>query len=120
METTFYDGKGHPVIYLSKDYNNSFYTWNGYAVAYLYEDKIYGWRGRHIGWLFDGVIYDLQGYRVGSIRSKCPYAVYSEYAKYAKYAQYGRYARYAAYTRPALSSLYSNIGLEDFITQDKI
>lgn len=119
METTFYDGKGNPVIYLSPNNDNSFYTWNGEAVAYLIDEKIYGWGGSHIGWLLDDIIYDLNGYRVGSTREKCPYAVYAEYAKYAKYARYARYARYAANVRPALSTSYSNMELAKFISQDK-
>ena len=39
METTFYNKTGKPQIYLSTDYDNSFYTWEGHAVAYLHEDK---------------------------------------------------------------------------------
>ncbi|TSJ47618.1 4-fold beta flower protein [Fluviicola chungangensis] len=119
-EITFYDGKGHPLIYLSPDNDDSFYLWSGHAVAYLIREQIFGWRGNHIGWLIDGVIYNLEGYRVGSTREKCPYAVYAEYAKYAKYARYARYGRYAPYAKPALQSTYSNIGLEEFISQNRV
>ena len=120
MEITFYDKAGHPKIYLSPQNQDSFYTWNGHAVAYLYDDKIYGWRGKHIGWLINGIIYDLKGYKIGSTREKCPYSVYSEYSKYSKYSRYSRYSRYSAYSKPSLSSSYQDIDLVDFISQDKV
>lgn len=119
MEITFYNKTGHPQIYLSVENDNSFYTWDGYAIAYLYDDKIYGWRGKHIGWYIDGTIFDLHGYRVGSTKEKCPYSVYSEYSKYSKYSRYSRYSRYSPYAKPSFSSSYSDTDLIDFITQDK-
>ena len=48
MEITFYNKTGHPQIYLSVENENSFYTWDGHAVAYVYDDKIYGWKGKDI------------------------------------------------------------------------
>lgn len=119
-EVTFYDRTGHPKIYLSPSKKDSFYTWDGHAVAYVYNDKIYGWRGRHIGWLKEGIIYDLDGYRVGSTKEKCPYSVYSQYSKFSKYSQYSRYSRYSANSTPTFSSGYTNIDLVDFISQDKV
>lgn len=120
METTFYDRTGHPKIYLSSEYGDSFYTWKGHAVAYVVDELIYGWRGRHIGFLVSGIIYDLKGYKIGSVKEKCPYSVYSEYSKYSKYSQYSRYSRYSPYSRPSLSSSYSDMNLEAFISQNKI
>ena len=120
MEITFYNRTGHPQTYLSTENDNSFYTWDGHAVAYLHEDKVYGWRGKHIGWYIDGVIYDLKGYRVGSTREKCSYSVYSEDSKYSKYSRYSRYSRYSPYSKPSLSSMYASIDLLEFITQDRV
>lgn len=120
MEVTYYDKTGHPKIYLSEQNDNSFYTWDGHAVAYLVEDKIYGWKGKHIGWHIDGVIYNTDGYRVGSIKEKCPYSVYSEYSKYSKYSRYSRYSRYSPYSKPSLSTSYSQEELVEFISQDKV
>jgi len=120
QEITLYDQTGHPLIYLSPENDNSFYTWDGHAVAYLYDSElIYGWKGKHIGWYINGVIYDLQGYRVGSISEKCPTSVYSESSKYSKYSQYSRYSRYSPYSRPSLKSSYSDVKLINFITQNK-
>jgi len=120
MEITFYDKTGHPKIYLSTENDNSFYTWEGHAVAYVYEDKIFGWKGKHIGWYNDGILYDLNGYRVCSIREKCPYSVYSEYSKYSKYSRYSRYSRYSPYSKPSFRSSYADTDLIDFITQDRV
>ena len=120
METTFYDKTGRPKIYLAAQYGDSFYTWDGHAVAYHIGEQIFGWRGHHIGWLISGIIYDLNGYKVGSVKEKCPYSVYSEYSKYSKYSQYSRYSRYSAHSKPSLTNSYSDTDLESFISQDKV
>ena len=86
METTLFDGRGHPGAYIADDGENSVYLWSGHAVAYVVGELVYGWNGRHLGWFVDGVVYDLQGQRVGSVRERCPYATYAEPAKYAKYS----------------------------------
>lgn len=120
MEITFYDKNGHPVVYLSTENENSIYTWDGNAVAYIINDLIYGWRGKHLGWYINGILYDLRGYKVGSIKEKCPCSTYSEYSKYSKYSRYSRYSRYSPYSRPSLSISYSDLELINFITQDKV
>ena len=120
MEITFYNKTGHPQIYLSDEHENSFYTWDGHAVAYLYKDKIYGWKGKHIGWYQDGSIYDLNGYKAGSIKEKCPCIVYIENVKYVKYVQYSRYCRSSSYSKPLFSQSYCDMDLIDFIAQNKI
>ena len=63
MELTLFNQTGHPVIYFSAEDENSIFTWDGHAVAYIEEELIYGWRGKHIGWYYNGVVYDLFGYR---------------------------------------------------------
>ena len=120
MEITLYTTKGKPEAYISEENDNAIYLWSGHAVCYISDDKIYGWRGKHIGWFTNGIIYDLKGYRVGYTKEKCPYAVYAEYAKYAKYAKYSKYAKYAAYARPALSTGNSELGLIEFLSQNKV
>ncbi|NLK16200.1 MAG: hypothetical protein GX311_07385 [Bacteroidales bacterium] len=120
METTLYDKSGRPIAYISSDNDDAIYLWDGHAVCYVYDSKIYGWRGKHIGWFIDGIIYDNSGYRVGYIRKKCPSATYATPAKYAKYARYAKYAKYAAYARPALSTGQSDLGLKEFLEQDRV
>lgn len=120
MEITFYNETGHSRTYLSSEKDNSFYTWDGHAVAYLYDDKIYGWKGKHLGWYFDGVIYDLNGYKIGSTREKCSYSPYSEDSKFSKFSRHSRFTRDSPYSKPSLTSMYANIDLLEFITQDRV
>ncbi|WP_423143225.1 4-fold beta flower protein [Pseudomonas chlororaphis] len=93
----------------------SIYLWSGHAVAYISGENLHGWNGRHIGWFVNGVFYNRLGHRVGSIGSKCPYALYATPAKYAKYTKYAKYARCAVYVRPGLSSGYSQEPFEEFL-----
>jgi hypothetical protein len=117
METTIYSKNGEPVAYIADD-GESLYVWDGYAVAYLYEDKVYGWNGEHLGWFVDGIIYDLQGLRVGFIRDRCPAATYAEPAKSAKYARSAKSARSAPSARSAFSTGYKE--LRDFLEKGSI
>jgi len=119
METTLYNSKGVPQVYIADD-NSTIYTWGGHAVAYIIDDAVYGWNGKHLGFFEHGIIYDLNGYKVGYTKEACPYAVYASYAKCAKYAQYAKYGRYARYTKPSYSLSNSSVDLLDFVEQGKI
>jgi hypothetical protein len=120
MEITFYNKKGQPQIYLSDEEENTFYTWDGHAVAYLFDDKIYGWKGKHIGWYHEGVIYDLYGYKVGSIEEKCLGITYVAKVKFVKYTKYNRFCRCVPQSKPLFSLSYCDMSLIDFITQNRI
>ena len=48
------------------------------------------------------------------IQEKCPSTTYVTPAKYAKYA------KYSACARPAFSTTQSDIGLKEFLEQDRI
>ena len=120
MEVTLYDGRGKPVAYIAADKENSIYTWNGHAIAYITEDKVYSWKGRHLGWFIDGVIFDRQGYRVGSIAKRCPYSTYTQPAKYAKHVKYAKNAKYAASAKPALRVTYGRTQLIDFLNNSVV
>ncbi len=120
METTLFDGTGHPVAYVADDGENSIYLWSGHAVGYIVGELVYGWNGHHLGFFIDGVIYDTRAQRVGSIRDKCRYATYAEPAKYAKYAKYAKHARHAPYARPALSLSYSEQSFEAFLKEGAV
>lgn len=121
LEINIYDKTGHPRIYLSCEFYDSFYTWDGHAVAYLEEDKIYGWKGKHIGWYIDGVIYDMNGYKVGSNKENCPYVAVSEVPKHSKYNRIVRFEKVESlYSRPSLKLSYTDRDLVDFISQNKV
>jgi len=58
MEVTLFDKNGIAVAYITTDYNNSIYLWDGSPVAYLYEGKhVYGINGKHLGWFEEDVLY---------------------------------------------------------------
>ena len=120
METTLYDGHGHPIAYIADDDEHSIYLWSGPAVAYIVDENLFGWNGRHLGWFVDGVLYNLKGYRVGSVRNKCSHAVYEGHAKYAKYIKHAKHARYAASARPTLKLSYSNEDLSGLLKQGMV
>jgi hypothetical protein len=120
METTLFDGRGHPVAYIAEDDDNSIYLWSGHAVAYVLGENVFGWNGRHLGWFVEGVMYDSRGRRVGSVGARCPYATHSEPMKYVKYAKYAKYARHVAYARPAFSLSYAEEPLDEFLKQGAV
>ena len=118
METTIYDIHRRARIYLAEDAENSIYTWNGHAVAWLDGDEVYGWRGRHIGWFVDGILYDGTGYRVGFTAEKCPVAPYPEPAKFSRHTRTQRFTHSNPYARPTFSQGNSQQDLDAFIRQD--
>ena len=66
MERTLFNKDGNAVAYISDDSLNTIYLWEGYPVAYVYEEQhIYGINGRHLGWMIDQVIYNNNGERIG-------------------------------------------------------
>jgi hypothetical protein len=120
MEITLFNKTGQPVVYFSAEHENSIFTWDGHAVAYIEDELIYGWRGKHIGWYFNGVVYDVFGYKLGSVKDKCPCPTLEEEVKGTKYPRYIRYTKYAIQLKPIHRRTYSNEELIDFITQNKV
>jgi 4-fold beta-flower domain-containing protein len=118
METTVYDVHRRARIYLADDAENSIYTWDGHAVAWLDGEQVYGWRGRHLGWFVAGILYDGAGYRVGFTAETCPEETYAEPPKYAKHRHTQRFTHSAPYARPTLSQGNSSQDLDEFIRQD--
>lgn len=120
MEITFYNKTGLPVVYLSVKDDNSIYTWDGNAVAYIEDELIYGWRGKHLGWYFNGILYDIFGYKVGTTIEKCVCPTAEEMSKEAKLPRYARYLKYDIREKPKHKRSFSAEELMDFITQNKI
>jgi sugar/nucleoside kinase (ribokinase family) len=55
MEITIFNRKGRAVAYIADDGEDSIYTWDGHAVAYVDDEVVHGWNGRHLGWLIVNV-----------------------------------------------------------------
>ena len=118
METNIYDTHNRPRIYLADDGDQSFYTWDGHAVACLAGEHVFGWKGRHIGWFVEGILYDDKGFRIGFTSATCPADTYTEPAKYTKFSKLERFRQQTPHRRPALSLTNSNQDIDDFIRQD--
>lgn len=107
MEETLFDIFGVPVAYISYDYGNAIYLWDGRPVAYLEPDKtIYGFNGRHLGWYINGQVRNLKGEIVGFNRMAAdvytsyePYKSYKQYQPYRSYKEYSHYCPYFGYTK---------------------
>lgn len=118
MEITLFDILGRPVAYIANDTECSIYTWNGYAVCYIYNGKIYGWKGHHIGWFVDGIVYDTNGFRFGYTKQKCPKLTQLERIKSIKHIKNIKGIRCIPYIRPMFKVSESSKSLYDFLTQD--
>ena len=107
MEETLFDILGIPVAYISYDYSNAIYLWDGRPVAYLEPDKtIYGFNGRHLGWFINGQVRNLLGEIVGFNKMAAdvytqyePYKSYKQYQPYRNYKEYAHYRPYFGYTK---------------------
>ena len=73
METNLFDKNGEAIAYISDDFDNTVYLFDGNPVAYLYEDRhIYGINGRHLGWLINDILFTDIGQRIGFTMVTCP------------------------------------------------
>ncbi|MBW1666757.1 MAG: hypothetical protein JRJ66_01660 [Deltaproteobacteria bacterium] len=82
METILYNKKGEPVAYLTSDFRETIYLWEGVPVGYMHEgEHVYGINGRHLGWFKDDIFYNNEGERIGFTFSTCPVSVAKRPAK---------------------------------------
>ncbi|WP_394800317.1 4-fold beta flower protein [Mucilaginibacter daejeonensis] len=117
METSIYGTDGRANMYIADD-SETIYTWEGYAVCYLVDEKIYCWRGKHLGWFLNGILYDLDGYRIGYTQDMYPRIRYTERTKWTKKTKRTKYTRQTARTRPTLKTSESTADLEKYFSQD--
>lgn len=118
METSLYGTDGRASMYIADD-GETIYTWDGYAVCYLYNEKIYGWCGKHLGWFLNGIIYDLDGYPIGYTRETSPRILYTERTKWTKKTKCTKYIKRSAKTRPTLKTSDSKTNLAEYLSQDQ-
>lgn len=101
MEITLYDHTGKPIAYLDNADENTIWTWDGHAVAYLTDQVVFGWNGEHLGWFIDEIIYDLDGYRVGFTARTC-----SRNLQHEPFKSFKRFKRFKRFQR-SLKSMRS-------------
>ena len=79
MERTLFNKNGDAVAYITDDYTQTIYLWEGYPVAYMYEEQqVYGINGRHLGWFIDDILFTNNGQRIGFTSNSCPVSVSKE------------------------------------------
>jgi hypothetical protein len=118
METTIYDTRNSPRIYIDRDHDQTIYTWDGHAVACIADENVFGWHGRHLGWFVAGILYDIKGYRIGFTAATCQADTFAEPVKYTKFTKVERFKPQGTFRRPVLSQLHSNQDIDAFICQD--
>ena len=121
MERTLFDKNGEAVAYITSDYNETIYLWEGYAVAYLYnEEHVYGINGRHLGWFINDILFNNNGQRIGFTSNSCPVSIAKETTKIEKQMSDEIRSRWAAPPLPHLSFDFAEQDLEDFLKEGRI
>jgi hypothetical protein len=118
METSLYNKNGDAVAYISDDYLNTIYLWEGHPVAYLHDDQhIYGINGRHLGWMIDEIIYTNNGERIGFTFKSCPVPTAKETTKPKKFPRGEDQSRWKANPLPKLTFQFSDTDFSDFLKE---
>ncbi len=118
METSLYNKNGDAVAYISDDYLNTIYLWDGHPVAYLHDDQhIYGINGRHLGWMIDEIIYTNNGERIGFTFKSCPVPTAKESTKPKKFPRGEDQPRWKAHPLPKLTFQFSDTEFSDFLKE---
>jgi hypothetical protein len=116
METILYDKNGIAVAYITSDYHETVYLWEGLPVAYLYEqDQVYGFNGRHLGWFKNEVLFTHGGERIGFTFNTCPVSIIKPPVKGKKYSMDEMRPRWGAPPLPKLGYNLSGEALVDFL-----
>ena len=116
MEKTLFDRNGLPTAYITDDYNQDIYLWNGHAVAYIFENgHVYGINGTHLGWFVQEIIFNNYGEKVGFTSSTCPVNIAKEPNKTKKSPRTEIRPRWKAPAFPQLTFKIANQDLGDFL-----
>ena len=121
MERTLYNKNGDVVAYITDDYYETIYLWEGIPVAYIYQDQhIYGINGRHLGWFIDDIIFNNNGERIGFTRGSCPVFVAREPVKPEKYSRDEIQPKWKAPPLPKLLFDFANEDLVEFLKAGQV
>lgn len=121
MEKTLFNKNGKAVAYIDIDYNNTIYLWEGYPVAYLYnEQHIYGNNGSHLGWFINEILYNNSGERIGFTSKTCPVAITKKPVKTERRSMDKIRSRWRAPAFPRLSFNLADQELRDFLKEGEV
>ena len=121
MERNLFNKSGDAVAYITDDYNQTIYLWEGYPVAYMYEEQqVYGINGRHLGWFIDDILFTNNGQRIGFTSNTCPVSVSKEPIKNEKSSMDEIRPRWKAESFPNLLFDFADQDLEDFLKEGQV
>ncbi|MFC1533775.1 4-fold beta flower protein [Thermodesulfobacteriota bacterium] len=121
MERTLFNKNGDVVAYITEDYHETIYLWDGFPVAYLYEERhVYGINGRHLGWFIDNIIFNHNGERIGFTSNSCPVNVAKEPIKPKKYPMDEIRPRWEVPTLPKLDFHFADQDLADLLKEGQV
>ena len=121
MERKLFNKNGDVVAYITDDYHETIYLWDGSPVAYLYEDQhVYGINGRHLGWFVDEILFNNSGERIGFTINSCPVPIAKEPTKIERSARDEIRPRWAAPTFPKLSHNFADRDLADLLKEGQV
>ena len=121
MDTTLYDKNGEAIAYVNDDFDQTIYLFDGYPVAYLFEDRhIYGLNGRHLGWLINEILFTDGGQRIGFTAITCPAPLGKKPVKHKKRAKDQPRPRWE---KPVLPNMGFDLAVQtllDFLNEGRI
>jgi hypothetical protein len=118
VEKTLYNKNGLPTAYITDDYNQDIYLWDGHAVAYVFENEhVYGINGDHLGWFVQEIVFNNYGERVGFTSSTCPVNIAKEPHKTKKHPRAEIRPRWKAPAFPHVTFKMAKQDLSDFLNQ---
>lgn len=118
MEISLFNKDGDAVAYISDDYQNTIYLWEGHPVAYLYDDQqIFGINGHHLGWMIDEIIFTNKGERIGFTYKTSPVPTAKETIKPKKYPRGEDQPRWKAFPLPKLTFGFSDNDFSEFLKE---
>ena len=121
MERNLYNKNGDAAAYITSDYHDTIYLWDGSPVAYLYDDEhVYGINGRHLGWFIDDILYNSMGERIGFTSSTCPVASGKEPVKHERRVMDEIRSRWSAPPTPNFSFNFADRELADFLKEGQV
>ena len=113
-----FNKNGDVIAYLTDDYHQTIYLWEGRPVAFLDDNgHIYGINGRHLGWYIDEIMYNNNGDRIGFTARTCPAPLGNEAGKYKKYPMDQIQPKWTAPSLPKLSFKLADQDLKDLLKE---
>ena len=118
IEEKIFNKNGEPVAYVTPGYTPVIYLWDGFPVAYIYEeDHVFGINGKHLGWFVNEVLYTNEGDRIGFTFDTCPVSVAKDPVKGKKHPKDESRPRWAIPSPPKFGYKVADQDLTAFLSE---